>query len=134
MSFDLKTLYNSINNIYKIDLLLIYTTKDKVDEFINVELLLENNFLTREQLEDIIKNNTRDYNIKYILQFNIKQSLNILIENLKEIDYELVAIKKLKDIIFTNNNFLNTLILIFTDDTGLKIIKHNNTKKRKIKL
>jgi hypothetical protein len=57
-----------------------------------------------------------------------------LIENLKEIDYELVAIKKLKDIIFTNNNFLNTLILIFTDDTGLKIIKHNNTKKRKIKL
>jgi len=131
MSVDLKSIYNSINNIYKIDLLLIYTSKDKVDNFINIELLLENNFLTRQHLEDTIKNNACDYNIKYILKFNIKQSLNVLIENLTDIDYELLPIKKLKDVIFTNNNFLNTLILIFTDDAELKIIKHNKTKKHK---
>tara|TARA_Y100000389_G_scaffold189908_1_gene214145 strand:+ start:5249 stop:5692 length:444 start_codon:yes stop_codon:yes gene_type:complete len=140
MSLDLKSIHDSINNKYKIDLFLMYSKNNEIIKTDKTSIMLYNNYLSNNTLESILKKNIIDINfvIKYILKFNINESIDSTIKNLKNNNnyinnHSISVIKNIENIEFTNKHFLNTLIIIYKDKEEIKIIKNNQTKKNKLK-
>lgn len=141
---DIDNIENNIkNNIDKINIIIIKINKNEIEDIIkkkqtkNQEISIEfiNNILNRIK-EKICK---EEYNIKYLLNFEINKNIYEL-ENENDLNninnYKLDILNKIKNINYKNNCFnkINSLIIILNKLDKIHYIKkkqkkHNATKK-----
>lgn len=141
---DINNIENDIkNNIDKINIIIIKINENEIEDIIkkkqtkNKEISIEfiTNILNKIKKE-ICK---KEYNIKYLLNFEINKNMYEL-ENINDLNninnYKLDILNKIKKINYKNNSFnnINSLIVILNKLDKIHYIKkkkkkHNSTKK-----
>ena len=138
---EVSELENSIiNNINRINIIIIKVNKNEIENIIKKKQNIKNNKISNNLLNEIvdkIKKNycNNEYEIKYLLNFSIKKDMNEL-ENLNnekikdKKNYELNILKKLENI--NNNNIfftkVNSLIFILNKSEKIYYIKRRKQK------
>ena len=138
---EVSELENSIiNNINRINIIIIKVNKNEIENIIKKKQNIKNNKISNILLNEIvdkIKKNycNNEYEIKYLLNFSIKKDMNEL-ENLNnetikdKKNYELNILKKLENI--KNNNIfftkVNSLIFILNKSEKIYYIKRRKQK------
>lgn len=138
---EVSELENSIiNNINRINIIIIKVNKNEIENIIKKKQNIKNNKISNILLNEIvdkIKKNycNNEYEIKYLLNFSIKKDMNEL-ENLNnetikdKKNYELNILKKLENI--NNNNIfftkVNSLIFILNKSEKIYYIKRRKQK------
>ena len=141
---DINNIENNIkNNINKINIIIIKTNNNEIEDIIKkkqtkhkiISIELLNNILNKIK-EKFCK---EEYNIKYLLSFELNKSINELefMNDLNNINnYKLDILNKLKEINYEDNYFnnINSLIIILKKSDKIYYIKkkakkHNATKK-----
>ena len=145
MSIDLQSFENDIdyfnNNLSKFKILILFVENNNLTNILKKKIYVKNNYISNKELTHYIKNikELNNYEIKYLLNFTIKKSIDELAELfnntnllLKSNTYELkplinfnslnITINQ-KDQMFTN---INTLIIIAKN----KLYKSQKTKNK----
>ena len=138
---EVSELENSIiNNINRINIIIIKVNKNEIENIIKKKQNIKNNKISNILLNEIvdkIKKNycNNEYEIKYLLNFSIKKDMNEL-ENLNnetikdKKNYELNILNKLENI--NNNNIfftkVNSLIFILNKSEKIYYIKRRKQK------
>ena len=129
------------DDLYYINLKIIYINKGSEIEKIKQDtfLMSKPNYISREEIIRILKNNSIDNNRKYTLLTILKYVINLDCDDIKSFlnssdDYNFISLVKNIDAITFDKSIsmfqdLNDLILIFYEKTLSQNTPHNLTKR-----
>jgi len=143
MSIDLRSFENDIeyfnNNLSKLKVLLLFVENNNLTNILKKKINVKNNYISNKEVTHYIKNikELNNYEIKYLLNFTIKKSIDELAELFNNTNLLLKSnTYELKPLI--NFNSLNITInqkdQMFTNINTLIIIAKNSSKNNFINL
>jgi hypothetical protein len=143
MSIDLRSFENDIeyfnNNLSKLKVLILFVENNNLTNILKKKINVKNNYISNKEVTHYIKNikELNNYEIKYLLNFTIKKSIDELAELFNNTNLLLKSnTYELKPLI--NFNSLNITInqkdQMFTNINTLIIIAKNSSKNNFINL